>query len=141
MMEKEIEILAGTGKNRLAFPFHCNDRQKAYRKDASLAQDEQEQKMLYLYVSKEMNVCWWRNSKSQQRKCWDFMYMVEWRFASSSTNHEVWNGTYFTIVFDEFQNFLKVNPAIPSIFRTFGIDTESTMVNLVVVEILDDDKI
>ena len=85
-------------------------------KTALLLQTEKEQKMLYLYVSKDNErVLMEKFQKSAEEvlglhvfgKIESFAQFFEQIMEYGKQHH-------FTLVFDEFQNFLKVNPAIPS---------------------------
>lgn len=103
-------------------------------KTALLLKTEQEQKMLYLYVSKDNErVLVEKFQKAAEEVLGLHIYGRLETFAQFFEQIMKYGKEHhFTIVFDEFQNFLKVNPAIPShIQDIWDRYHESTMVNLV----------
>ena len=85
-------------------------------KTALLLQMEKDQRMLYLYVSKDNeHVLVEKFQKAAETELGLHIYGRLDTFAQFFENiMEYGMEHHFTIVLDEFQNFLKVNPAIPS---------------------------
>ena len=133
--EKEIEILRKNwerSSNRSLFTVMIGRRRIG--KTALLLKTEQEQKMLYLYVSKDNErVLVEKFQKTADEVLGLHIYGHLESFAQFFEQlMEYGKEHHFTIVFDEFQNFLKVNPAIPShIQDIWDRYHESTTVNLV----------
>ena len=133
--EKEIEILRKNWErslNRSLFTVMTGRRRIG--KTALLLKIEQEQKMLYLYVSKDNErVLVEKFQKAADEVLGLHVYGHLESFAQFFEQiMEYGKDHHFTIVFDEFQNFLKVNPAIPShIQDIWDRYHEVTTVNLV----------
>lgn len=133
--EKEIEILRKNWErslNRSLFTVMIGRRRIG--KTALLLKTEQEQKMLYLYVSKDNErVLVEKFQKAADEVLGLHVYGHLESFAQFFEQiMEYGKDHHFTIVFDEFQNFLKVNPAIPShIQDIWDRYHEVTTVNLV----------
>lgn len=133
--EKEIEILRKNWErslNRSLFTVMIGRRRIG--KTALLLKTEQEQKMLYLYVSKDNErVLVEKFQKAADEVLGLHVYGHLESFAQFFEQiMEYGKEHHFTIVFDEFQNFLKVNPAIPShIQDIWDRYHEVTTVNLV----------
>lgn len=103
-------------------------------KTALLLKTEHEQKMLYLYVSKDNErVLVEKFQKAAEEVLGLHVYGHLETFAQFFEQVMAYGQEHhFTLVFDEFQNFLKVNPAIPShIQNIWDRYHEKTMVNLV----------
>ncbi len=115
--EKELEILRKNwAKSAEKSLFTVLIGRRRIGKTALLLKMEQEQNMLYLYVSKDNErVLVEKFQKAAAAtlglrifgKLETFAQFFEQIMEYGKEHH-------FTIVFDEFQNFLKVNPAIPS---------------------------
>ena len=115
--EKELEILRKNwAKSAEKSLFTVLIGRRRIGKTALLLKMEQEQNMLYLYVSKDNErVLVEKFQKAAEvtlglrifGKLETFAQFFEQIMEYGKEHH-------FTIVFDEFQNFLKVNPAIPS---------------------------
>lgn len=115
--EKELEILRKNwAKSAEKSLFTVLIGRRRIGKTALLLKMEQEQNMLYLYVSKDSErVLVEKFQKTAEAtlglrifgKLETFAQFFEQIMEYGKEHH-------FTIVFDEFQNFLKVNPAIPS---------------------------
>ncbi len=133
--KKEIEILRKNwerSSNHSLFTVMIGRRRIG--KTALLLKTEQEQKMLYLYVSKDNErVLVEKFQKTADEVLGLHIYGHLESFAQFFEQlMEYGKEHHFTIVFDEFQNFLKVNPAIPShIQDIWDRYHESTTVNLV----------
>ncbi len=115
--EKEIEVLRKNwekSKERSLFTVMVGRRRIG--KTALLLKTEQEQNMLYLYVSKDNErVLVEKFQKAAEEVLGLHIYGHLESFAQFFEQMmEYGKDHHFTIVFDEFQNFLKVNPAIPS---------------------------
>lgn len=115
--EKEIGILRKNwerSQNHSLFTVMIGRRRIG--KTALLLKTEQEQKMLYLYVSKDNErVLVEKFQKAAEEVLGLHIYGHLETFAQFFEQiMEYGKEHHFTIVFDEFQNFLKVNPAIPS---------------------------
>lgn len=103
-------------------------------KTALLLKTEHEQTMLYLYVSKDNErVLVEKFQKAAEEVLGLHVYGHLETFAQFFEQVMAYGQEHhFTLVFDEFQNFLKVNPAIPShIQNIWDRYHEKTMVNLV----------
>ena len=103
-------------------------------KTALLLKTAQEHNMLYLYVSKDNErVLVEKFQKTAEEVLGLHIYGRMETFAQFFEQMmEFGKEHHFTIVFDEFQNFLKVNPAIPShIQDIWDRHHESAMVNLI----------
>lgn len=103
-------------------------------KTALLLKTAQEHNMLYLYVSKDNErVLVEKFQKTAEEVLGLHIYGRMEKFAQFFEQMmEFGKEHHFTIVFDEFQNFLKVNPAIPShIQDIWDRHHESAMVNLI----------
>lgn len=115
--EKEIEILRRnwerTEKQSL---FTVMVGRRRIGKTSLLLQTEKEQKMLYLYVSKDNERVLVEKFQGLVEKVLGLhVYGKMDTFAQFfEALMEYGKEHHFTLVFDEFQNFLKVNPAIPS---------------------------
>ncbi len=133
--EKEIGILRQNwekSKKRSLFTVMIGRRRIG--KTALLLKTEQEQKMLYLYVSKDNErVLVEKFQKAAENVLGLHIYGHLETFAQFFEQiMEYGKEHHFTIVFDEFQNFLKVNAAIPShIQDIWDRYHEATTVNLV----------
>ena len=133
--EKEIEILRRNWEKSAEHSlFTVMIGRRRIGKTALLLKTEQEQKMLYLYVSKDNErVLVEKFQKAAEEVLGLHIYGRLETFAQFFEQIIKYGKEHhFTIVFDEFQNFLKVNPAIPShIQDIWDRYHESTMVNLV----------
>ena len=133
--EKEIEILRRNWEKSAEHSlFTVMIGRRRIGKTALLLKTEQEQKMLYLYVSKDNErVLAEKFQKAAEEVLGLQVYGRMETFAQFFEQIMKYGKEHhFTIVFDEFQNFLKVNPAIPShIQDIWDRYHESTMVNLV----------
>ena len=133
--EKEIEVLRKNwGKSAKRSLFTVMIGRRRIGKTMLLLKTEQEQKMLYLYVSKDNErVLVEKFQKAADEVLGLHIYGHLETFAQFFEQiMEYGKEHHFTIVFDEFQNFLKVNPAIPShIQDIWDRYHESTTVNLV----------
>ena len=133
--EKEIEILRRNWEKSAEHSlFTVMIGRRRIGKTALLLKTEQEQKMLYLYVSKDNErVLVEKFQKATEEVLGLHIYGRLETFAQFFEQIMKYGKEHhFTIVFDEFQNFLKVNPAIPShIQDIWDRYHESTMVNLV----------
>ena len=133
--EKEIEILRKNWeKSAKRSLFTVMIGRRRIGKTMLLLKTEQEQKMLYLYVSKDNErVLVEKFQKAADEVLGLHIYGHLESFAQFFEQiMEYGKEHHFTIVFDEFQNFLKVNPAIPShIQDIWDRYHESTTVNLV----------
>ena len=133
--EKEIEILRRNWEKSAEHSlFTVMIGRRRIGKTALLLKTEQEQKMLYLYVSKDNErVLVEKFQKAAEEVLGLHIYGRLETFAQFFEQiMKYGKERHFTIVFDEFQNFLKVNPAIPShIQDIWDRYHESTMVNLV----------
>lgn len=132
--EKEIDILLSNwNKSMSRSVFTVMTGRRRIGKTALLLKTEKEQNMLYLYVSKDNErVLVEKFQKAAEAiglqvygHLETFAQFFEQVMAYGMDHH-------FTIVFDEFQNFLKVNPAIPShIQDIWDRYHESSKVNLI----------
>lgn len=133
--EKEIKILRRNWEKSAEHSlFTVMIGRRRIGKTALLLKTEQEQKMLYLYVSKDNErVLVEKFQKAAEEVLGLHIYGRLETFAQFFEQIMKYGKEHhFTIVFDEFQNFLKVNPAIPShIQDIWDRYHESTMVNLV----------
>ena len=133
--EKEIEILRRNWEKSAEHSlFTVMIGRRRIGKTALLLKTEQEQKMLYLYVSKDNErVLAEKFQKAAEEVLGLHVYGRMETFAQFFEQIMKYGKEHhFTIVFDEFQNFLNVNPAIPShIQDIWDRYHESTMVNLV----------
>ena len=133
--EKEIEILRKNWEKSAKLSlFTVMIGRRRIGKTMLLLKTEQEQKMLYLYVSKDNErVLVEKFQKAADEVLGLHIYGHLETFAQFFEQiMEYGKEHHFTIVFDEFQNFLKVNPAIPShIQDIWDRYHESTTVNLV----------
>ena len=133
--EKEMEILRKNWeKSAKRSLFTVMIGRRRIGKTMLLLKTEQEQKMLYLYVSKDNErVLVEKFQKAADEVLGLHIYGHLETFAQFFEQiMEYGKEHHFTIVFDEFQNFLKVNPAIPShIQDIWDRYHESTTVNLV----------
>ena len=133
--EKEIEILRRNWEKSAEHSlFTVMIGRRRIGKTALLLKTEQEQKMLYLYVSKDNErVLVEKFQKAAEEVLGLHIYGRLETFAQFFEQIMKYGKEHhLTIVFDEFQNFLKVNPAIPShIQDIWDRYHESTMVNLV----------
>ncbi len=133
--KKEIEILRKNWEKSIVHSlFTVMIGRRRIGKTALLLKTEQEQKMLYLYVSKDNErVLVEKFQKAAEQVLGLHIYGHLETFAQFFEQvMEYGKDHHFTIVFDEFQNFLKVNPAIPShIQDIWDRYHESTTVNLV----------
>ena len=133
--EKKIEILRKNWeKSAKRSLFTVMIGRRRIGKTMLLLKTEQEQKMLYLYVSKDNErVLVEKFQKAADEVLGLHIYGHLETFAQFFEQiMEYGKEHHFTIVFDEFQNFLKVNPAIPShIQDIWDRYHESTTVNLV----------
>ena len=133
--EKEIEILRRNWEKSAEHSlFTVMIGRRRIGKTALLLKTEQEQKMLYLYVSKDNErVLVEKFQKAAEEVLGLHIYGRLETFAQFFEQiMKYGKERHFTIVFDEFQNLLKVNPAIPShIQDIWDRYHESTMVNLV----------
>lgn len=133
--EKEIEILRKNWeKSAKRSLFTVMIGRRRIGKTMLLLKTEQEQKMLYLYVSKDNErVLVEKFQKAADEVLGLHIYGHLETFAQFFEQiMEYGKEHHFTIVFDEFQNFLKVNPAIPShIQDIWDRYHESATVNLV----------
>ena len=133
--EKEIEILRRNWEKSAEHSlFTVMIGRRRIGKTALLLKTEQEQKMLYLYVSKDNErVLVEKFQKAAEEVLGLHIYGRLETFAQFFEQIMKYGKEHhFTIVFDEFQTFLKVNPAIPShIQDIWDRYHESTMVNLV----------
>lgn len=133
--EKEIEVLRKNWERsakRSLFTVMIGRRRIG--KTMLLLKTEQEQKMLYLYVSKDNErVLVEKFQKAAEEVLGLHIYGRMETFAQFFEQiMEYGKEHHFTIVLDEFQNFLKVNPAIPShIQDVWDRYHEATTVNLV----------
>lgn len=133
--EKEIEVLRKNWERsakRSLFTVMIGRRRIG--KTMLLLKTEQEQKMLYLYVSKDNErVLVEKFQKAAEEVLGLHIYGRMETFAQFFEQiMEYGKEHHFTIVLDEFQNFLKVNPAIPShIQDVWDRYHEVTTVNLV----------
>ena len=133
--EKEMEILRKNWeKSAKRSLFTVMIGRRRIGKTMLLLKTEQEQKMLYLYVSKDNErVLVEKFQKAADEVLGLHIYGHLETFAQFFEQiMEYGKEHHFTIVFDEFQNFLKVNPAIPShIQDIWDRYHELTTVNLV----------
>ena len=133
--EKEIEILRRNWEKSAKHSlFTVMTGRRRIGKTLLLLKTEQEQKMLYLYVSKDNErVLAEKFQKAAEEVLGLQVYGRMETFAQFFEQIMKYGKEHhFTIVFDEFQNFLNVNPAIPShIQDIWDRYHESTMVNLV----------
>lgn len=133
--EKEIEILRKNWeKSAKRSLFTVMIGRRRIGKTMLLLKTEQEQKLLYLYVSKDNErVLVEKFQKATDEVLGLHIYGHLETFAQFFEQiMEYGKEHHFTIVFDEFQNFLKVNPAIPShIQDIWDRYHELTTVNLV----------
>ena len=133
--ERELDILRKnweTSAQRSRFTVMVGRRRIG--KTALLLKTEHEQKMLYLYVSKDNErVLVEKFQKAAEEVLGLHVYGQLETFAQFFEQVMAYGQEHhFTLVFDEFQNFLKVNPAIPShIQNIWDRYHEKTMVNLV----------
>lgn len=124
--KKEIEILRRNWEKSAKHSlFTVMIGRRRIGKTLLLLKTEQEQKMLYLYVSKDNERVL---AEKFQRAAEEVLGLqVYGRMETFAQFFEqimkYGKEHHFTIVFDEFQNFLKVNQPSQAIFRTFGIDT------------------
>ncbi len=115
--EQEIEILRRNWeRSQTKGLFTIMTGRRRIGKTALLLQVEKEQKMLYLYVSKDNeHVLVEKFQTAAERTLGLHIYGRMESFAQFFEQMmEYGRDHHFTLVFDEFQNFLKVNPAIPS---------------------------
>ena len=133
--EKEMEILRRNWEKSARHSlFTVMIGRRRIGKTALLLKTEQEQEMLYLYVSKDNErVLVEKFQKAAEEVLGLHIYGHLESFAQFFVQiMEYGKEHHFTVVFDEFQNFLKVNPAIPShIQDIWDRYHESTTVNLV----------
>ena len=133
--EKEIDILRKNWeKSSKKSLFTVLIGRRRIGKTALLLKTEQEQNMLYLYVSKDNeHVLVEKFQKAAEAVLGLHIYGKLESFAQFFEQiMEYGKEHHFTLVFDEFQNFLKVNPAIPShIQDVWDRYHENTTVNLV----------
>ena len=133
--KKEIEILRRNWEKSAKHSlFTVMIGRRRIGKTLLLLKTEQEQKMLYLYVSKDNErVLAEKFQKAAEEVLGLHVYGRMETFAQFFEQiMKYGKEDHFTIVFDEFQNFLNVNPAIPShIQNIWDRYHESTMVNLV----------
>lgn len=133
--ERELDILRKNWKasaKRSLFTVMVGRRRIG--KTALLLKTEQEQTMLYLYVSKDNErVLVEKFQKAAEEVLGLHVYGQLETFAQFFEQVMAYGQEHhFTLVFDEFQNFLKVNPAIPShIQNVWDRYHEKTTVNLV----------
>ena len=133
--ERELDILRKnweTSAQRSRFTVMVGRRRIG--KTALLLKTEHEQTMLYLYVSKDNErVLVEKFQKAAEEVLGLHVYGQLETFAQFFEQVMAYGQEHhFTLVFDEFQNFLKVNPAIPShIQNIWDRYHEKTMVNLV----------
>ena len=115
--EQEIEILRRNWeRSESKSLFTVMTGRRRIGKTALLLQVENEQKMLYLYVSKDNeHVLVEKFQAAAERALGLHVYGRMESFAQFFEQMmEYGRENHFTLVLDEFQNFLKVNPAIPS---------------------------
>lgn len=115
--EQEIEILRRNWeRSESKSLFTVMTGRRRIGKTALLLQVEKEQKMLYLYVSKDNeHVLVEKFQAAAERELGLHVYGRMESFAQFFEQMmEYGRENHFTLVLDEFQNFLKVNPAIPS---------------------------
>lgn len=115
--EQEIEILRRNWeRSESKSLFTVMTGRRRIGKTALLLQVEKEQKMLYLYVSKDNeHVLVEKFQAAAERALGLHVYGRMESFAQFFEQMmEYGRENHFTLVLDEFQNFLKVNPAIPS---------------------------
>ncbi len=133
--KQEIEILRRNWeKSASRSLFTVMIGRRRIGKTALLLKTESEQNMLYLYVSKDNErVLVEKFQKAAETLLGLRIYGRLETFAQFFEQiMEYGKDHHFTIVFDEFQNFLKVNPAIPShIQDIWDRHHETTTVNLV----------
>ena len=133
--KKDIEILRRNWEKSAKHSlFTVMIGRRRIGKTLLLLKTEQEQKMLYLYVSKDNErVLTEKFQKTAEEVLGLHVYGRMETFAQFFEQIMKYGKEHhFTIVFDEFQNFLNVNPAIPShIQDIWDRYHESTTVNLV----------
>ncbi len=115
--EQEIEILRRNWERSESMSlFTVMTGRRRIGKTALLLQLEKEQRMLYLYVSKDNeHVLVEKFQAAAERALGLHVYGRMESFAQFFEQMmEYGRENHFTLVLDEFQNFLKVNPAIPS---------------------------
>jgi uncharacterized protein len=115
--EQEIEILRRNWeRSESKGLFTVMTGRRRIGKTALLLQVEKEQRMLYLYVSKDNeHVLVEKFQAAAERALGLHVYGRMESFAQFFEQMmEYGRENHFTLVLDEFQNFLKVNPAIPS---------------------------
>lgn len=115
--EKELGILRGNWeKSAERSLFTVLMGRRRIGKTAVLLKTEAEQKMLYLYVSKDNErVLTEKFQHAAEEALGLHIYGSLKTFAEFFEQlMEFGHSHHFTLVLDEFQNFLKVNPAIPS---------------------------
>lgn len=115
--EQEIELLRRNwerSENKSMFTTLIGRRRIG--KTSLLLQTEQEQKMLYLYISKDNeHVLTEKFQHAAEQVLGLHVYGKMATFAQFFEQLMIYGkNNHFTLVLDEFQNFLKVNPAIPS---------------------------
>ena len=114
--QTELEILRNNWKlseNKSLFTVMMGRRRTG--KTSLLMKVEEEQEMLYLYVSKDNeHVLVEKFQKAAESKLGLHIYGRMTTFEQFFTQIMEYGKTHhFTVVFDEFQNFVRVNPAIP----------------------------
>lgn len=115
--ETELELLRRNWEGSKATSiFTVLTGRRRIGKTSLLLQTEDEQKMLYLYVSKDNErVLVEKFQKATEDTLGLHIYGRLETFAQFFQQvMEYGKEHHFTLIFDEFQNFLKVNPAIPS---------------------------
>ena len=132
--EKEIDILLSNWNKSMSHSvFTVMTGRRRIGKTALLLKTEKEQNMLYLYVSKDNERVLVEKFQNAAEAIGLQVYGHLETFAQFFEQVMVYGKDHhFTIVFDEFQNFLKVNPAIPShIQDIWDRYQESSKVNLI----------
>lgn len=115
--EKELTILrTNWNKSEEKSLFTVMTGRRRIGKTSLLLKTEPEQKMLYLYVSKDNeHVLTEKFQRAAESVLGLHIYGVLDTFAQFFEQIMKYGiEQHFTIIFDEFQNFLKINPAIPS---------------------------
>lgn len=115
--EKELQILRRNWeKSEQKSFFTVMMGRRRIGKTALLLRTQKEQRMLYLYVSKDNEHV--LVEKFQRMAAEDLGLQIYGRMESFAqffeTLMQYGRDNHFTLVLDEFQNLLKVNPAIPS---------------------------
>lgn len=133
--EKEIELLEKNWeKSAKKSIFTVLIGRRRVGKTALLLKNEEKQNMLYLYVSKDNErVLVEKFQKVTEARLGLHIYGKLESFDQFFEQIMIYGKDHhFTIVFDEFQNFIKVNPAIPShIQNIWDRYHEETTVNFV----------